>query len=262
MLPLTLALTMASAPTLVRVEMLDALRLPNGFESPAPNPLVIFIRAPASWVAQGALTDAARKKLLAQLYGGPDWERGNGDGSTYVVKRFSSRLVAEGEAMPEQRGTYWYEVKADGTLDKRGPQFGPPAEPPTPKSLIDSAIPGSVFKQGVALSNRKAALEWLARQQGLVKLAVTLKRGQVGFVGRGAKAGALEFHCVDSKLGISLADRARQACGSADTCELWLIGRWGKDAEGFVLDVSRFDGSVSGLERSEGMAGYAWYQAG
>lgn len=262
MLSLLLAMTVTAAPTLVRVDMSDALRPPNGFESPGSKPLVIFVKAPAAWVSKGALTDAARRTLLARLYGGPSWEQGNEDGSTYVVKSFASKVLSAAEPLADTPGAYWYEVKADGTLEKKGPQFDEPVAPKKPVSLIDSAIPGSVFKQGVSLSDARAAEAWLGKQAGLVKLPVTVQRGQVGFAGRGAKAGALQFRCEDAKLGVSLADRAREQCGAAQTCELWLIGHWGKDAEGFVLDVTQVGGSIGGTERELGMNGHAWFQAG
>lgn len=254
-------MTMTASPTLVRVDMTDALRLPNGFESPAPKPLVLFVRAPASWLSKGALTDAARRTLLAHLYGGPNWEQGNEDGSTYVVKTFTAKVVQATEPLADVPGAYWYEVRADGTLEKKAPLFGAPGAPKKPESLINSALPGSVFKQGVSLSDARAAEAWLAKQAGLVKLPVTLQRGQVGFVGRGAKAGAVPLRCEDSTPGVSLADRAREQCGAAQTCELWLIGYWRKDADGFVLDVTKVAGSISGAERELGVAGHAWFQA-
>lgn len=254
---MTLALTVAASPVVVRVDLTDALRLPSGFEAPSPKPLVIFVRAPAAWVHDGVLTESSKKALLAQLYGGPGWENGNADGSTYVVKRFTSRVLGPKEPLESIPGAFWYEVRPDGTLEKKGPLFGAPASPPKPRSLIDEAIPGSVFKQGVSLKDEKTALAGLAAHQGEVKLPVTLARGQVGFTGHGAKAGALVFRCDDSKLGVSLADRARERCGDASTCELWLIGHWKKTAEGFVLEVTKVDGAVSGAER--GLGAYAWY---
>jgi len=257
MLLMTLALTVAASPVVVRVDLTDALRLPNGFEAPSPKPLVIFLRAPATWVHDGALTESSKKTLLAQLYGGPGWENGNDDGSTYVVKHFASRVLGPKETPESIPGAYWYEARPDGTLEKKGPLFGAPVSPPKPKSFIDHAIPGSVFKQGVSLKDEKTALAGLAAHQGEVRLPVTLSRGQVGFTGHGAKAGALVFRCDDSKLGISLADRARERCGDASSCELWLIGTWKKSPEGFVLEVSKVDGGVSGAERALGA--YAWY---
>lgn len=258
MLLMTLALTVAASPVVVRVELSDALRLPNGFEAPSPKGLVLYVRAPGTWVHGGALTDSSKKTLLAQLYGGPNWEQGNSDGSTYVVKKFASRVLGAKETPGNEPGAYWYEANERGGLDKRGPGFSPPGAPREPQSLIGSAEPGSVFKQGVALTD-KTALAWLAQQKDVVKLAVTLHRGQVGFVGEGAKAGPLTFRAVDSKLGVSLADRAAERCGDAATCELWLVGHWKKEGTGFVLDVTKVMGGVSGAERELGMAAHAWY---
>lgn len=260
MLLMTLALTVAaSSPVVVRVDLNDALRLPGGFEAPSPKPLVMYVRAPAKWVHGGALTESAKKTLLAQLYGGPNWEQGNSDGSTYVVKTFTSRVLGAKEKPGNEPGAFWYEANERGGLDKRGPDFGAPGKPPEPQSLIGSAEPGSVFKQGIALKDAKAALTWLSQQKDVVKLAVTLRRGKVGFEGTDAKAGPLGFRVVDTKLGVSLADRAAERCGDAATCELWLVGHWKKEGAGFVLDVTKVMGGVSGAERELGMAAHAWY---
>jgi hypothetical protein len=258
---LLLLASMAAAPSVIRVDMQDALRFPSGMETPPADPLVLFIRAPASWVKAGAITDAGKTALLAKLYGGPGWMNGNSDGSTYVVKSFKSRVLAAGEQPPGDAKAFWYDVKSDGTLEKKGPLFGEPVAMKQPKSLIDEAEKGSVFKQGPKTSDAKALLEWLGQQTGQVKLPVTLVRGQVGFSSRGAKAGALGFRCEDTALGISLADRARQACGNSATCDLWLIGDWKAGADP-VLSVKKVEGAPSGAEREQGLWGHAWYQAG
>lgn len=258
MLPLALTLTLTAAPSVFRIDMQDALRLPSGVETPPARPIVIWLRAPAAWANQGALSEAGKTAVLAQLYGGPQWMKGNSDGSTYVVKRFSSKVLGANEQPVDGPQTWWYEVKADGTLAKTGRDFGPQLAPKAPGPLTPD--PGTLFKQGVALKDRAAALEWLGKQQGLVKLAVTLTRGAVGFESRGAKAGAVELRCDDTRLGVALADRARSACGDAPTCDLWLIGRWkaGKEA---VLEVTRVEGALSATDRQlEGFADHAWYE--
>lgn len=259
MLPVTLALSLAAAPVVIRVDLQDALRLPSGVETPPARPIVVWLRAPASWAVKGALTEAGKAALLARLYGSTEWMKGNADGSTYVVKTFTSRVLGAGERPTSGPQTWWYEVGRDGALEKRGLDFSAPLEPKQPTTLMDHAVPGSAFRQGASLADRQAALEWLARQQGPVRVAVTLARGPMGFSGRGAKAGALELACDDSRLGVSLADRARQACGDAPTCELWLIGTW-RAADG-VLEVTKVDGAVSPHERAlEGFADHVWYQ--
>ncbi len=250
---LLLLATMAANPALIRIDLQDALRLPSGVETPPADPLVIWVRAPAAWVKAGGISEAGKTAVLARLYGGPAWMNGNSDGSTYVVKSFKSTVLPSGSKVPEEPHAYWYEVLADGSLDKRGPGFGPPAAPKQPQSLIGSAEKGSIFKQGPKLD-----AAFLAKHKGTVKLAVTLKRGQVGFDQRGAKAGPLEFRCNDTALGVSLDDRALQACGGAETCELWLVGTW-KDG---VLNVTKVMGTPSELERKEGLTAHIWLQEG
>ncbi|MDP3231582.1 MAG: hypothetical protein Q8N26_02310 [Myxococcales bacterium] len=244
-----LAMFLAASPTIVRVDMQDALRLPSGFETPPGNPLIILIKAPPTWVAKNAITTTGKDAVLARLYGGPDWMKGNVDGSTYVVKSFQSKVI-DAKALPAGApSVFWYEVDAKGALQKRGPGFSDPTPPPEPKSLIDSAIPGSVYEMGPKLSDAKAALAFLAKHEGQVKLPTILKRGDVGFAKSGATAGALSFRADDTKLGISLDDQARQACGEQKTCTLWLFGHWAKGSKEHVFSVTSVE-TVSAREAS------------
>jgi hypothetical protein len=127
----------------VLVDLKDALRFPNGTVDDAPAPIRIFARVPARFIAQGALTPQAKEKLLAQLYGGPNWQKGNEDGSRYLVKSFSSRVLTPAEvtaplwANATSQNTWFYEAKVDGSFDKRGPAFGPPPPIPPPVGHID-----------------------------------------------------------------------------------------------------------------------------
>lgn len=254
-----LAMSLAASPTIVRVDMQDALRLPNGFETPPGSALIILVKAPATWVEKGALGKKAKEAVLARLYGGPEWMNGNVDGSTYVVKSFQSKVI-DAKALPPGGPTvFWYEVDAKGALQKRGPAFADPTPPPEPKSLVDSAIPGSVFGRGPALADGKAALAFLEKHDGLVKVPTTLKRGDTGFATNAATAGALTFRADDTKLGVSLADRARQACADEKTCTLWLFGHWVKGAKEHTFSVTKVD-SMSGLELTPEFAGYLWVQ--
>jgi hypothetical protein len=248
MYALLMTLVLTNAP-IIRIDMRDALRFSSGAETPPGEPLVIYVKAPASWVSKGAITEAGKKAVLARLYGGPNWMNGNGDGSTYVVKEFSSKVLESASQATDGKGTFWYEVKPDGTLDKRGPSFGEPLALKMPGSLIDEAEKDSVFKMGPKTSDPKL-LEWLGKQKGLVKLPVTLKRGQVGFTGRGATVGKHEIRVSDTELGISLADRARQSCQDAATCELLLVGHW----KGNELAVTK----VEGKDLPGELAGHAW----
>ena len=257
MSPVILAMVLAASPTVIRIEMTDALRLPSGFVTPPAKPLVIFVRAPAAWVKGGTITDAGKQAVLAKLYGGPNWQAGNEDGSTYVVQTFSARVLKAGEAPDGDAKAWWYEVTAAGALEKRGPGFTDPAAPKPPGSLIDHAVPGSVWQTGPSVGDKKALVAWLAAQKGEVKLAVKLTPAVGGYSGRGAVAGALTFDCDDSALGISLSDRARQACGDAKVCELWVIGTW----TGTGLKVTKAEGAVTAREREVGnMPGFVWHR--
>lgn len=253
-----LAMTLAAAPTLVQIDLQDALRLPNGVESPASQPLIIFVRAPASWVHGKALTETAKTTVLAKLYGGPNWMKGNSDGSTFVVKSFASKVIT---ATPEGAKAIWYDVKPDGTLEKLGPNFGEAPAPKPPSSFIDHAEKGSVFKTGPKISDGKALLTWLNGHSGLIQLPVVLTAGSLGFNNRDAKVGSLKIVCDDAPLGISLADRARSMCEGQKTCELWLTGTWKGGAE-HVFTVSKVERVVGSVDRELKMNDYVMVQEG
>jgi hypothetical protein len=128
-----------SQPTVV-VDVRDALRFPNGKVDEGRKLVRIYAHVPASWLVSGALTPQAKTTLLAKLYGGPSWEKGNFDGSLYIVRSFTSRLLTSEEVTAQiwnrEATTAWfYETKPDGTLDKRGPNFGPPQAIPEPVHL-------------------------------------------------------------------------------------------------------------------------------
>ncbi|MFO0597021.1 MAG: hypothetical protein U0228_17020 [Myxococcaceae bacterium] len=257
---LMVSLTLAAAPVVIQVDLQDALRFPSGVESPPAEPIVIFIEAPASWVKGGAISDAGKTAVLAKLYGGPQWVNGNDDGSQYVVKKFASKVLPAGTTPPQPRRSWWYVVKADGSLEKRSEGFAGPGAPnlPEPKSLVDQAIPGSVFNRGPKVSDSKALLAWLATQKGQLKLPAVLTRGDVGFSNRAVKVGGLSIHAQDAALGVSLADRAQSFCKDAATCEVWLFGTWkGKEGADLVFTVTKVE---SGTKVAE-LWDYAWHQA-
>lgn len=99
------------------------------------------------------------------------------------------------------------------------------------------------FVPGVATSPSAALLAWLEarRAEGArLRLPVVLVRGDVGFSLRDARIGggpdAPTIVCDDSALGVGLAERARQACGDAPICALWLEGHW-RGGDGRVFAV-------------------------
>lgn len=251
MVALLLMTTLSAAPVIVRVDMQDALRFPSGMETPPASPLVLYVRAPPAWLANGVLTDVARRALLARLYGGVDWEKGNSDGSTYVVKAFTSRLLKSGERPKPGKDVFWYEVLSNGALEKRGDDFGPPAPMKAPVSLIDQAE--SVFKAGPRLNDRKALEAWAASEKRTVRVLAVLSKGDLGY-SRHGRVGALEVDFDDTKLGIALPDRAAQACRDPARCELWLLGTWAGTVEGrHRFSVSKVDGAPTEAERSAGV---------
>lgn len=134
----------AAVPTdprpVVVIDVKDALRFPNGKVDEAPAPIRIYARLPDAWIANGALTPKAKTTVLAKLYGGPDWEKGNVDGSRYIVRSFTARSLTPAEiaqsvwidrpAESVTSHTWFYETDANGVLQTRGPDFGPRHELP------------------------------------------------------------------------------------------------------------------------------------
>ncbi len=116
---------MADEYVTVRVDLTDALQLPSGNQFPSPSgPLIIFVKAPRTWLIKGELTPKAKAAVLAKLYGA-SWELGNEDGSRYVVKIFTSRELAAKESnelsVKSAKNTWVYEVSKAGTLEKHKP---------------------------------------------------------------------------------------------------------------------------------------------
>lgn len=105
--------------TLMRIEIQDALQIET--LHPAEYTLLIYLRAPAHWLENGQLTQAAKDAVLAKLYG-PDWKNGNSDGSRYVVLSFGCRpMSATEEASGAWRKTphsWYYRVAPGDRLEK------------------------------------------------------------------------------------------------------------------------------------------------
>jgi hypothetical protein len=272
---LALMLAGASKPdprSVVRVDLEDALQFPGGAVHPSPSgPIVLYARVPPGWIASGALTGKAKGLLLAKLYGGPDWEQGNSDGSKFVVQSFRSRVLTSAElAAPiwkdaKSQNTWFYEAKPDGALEKRELGFAP-TPPPAPPLALKTTDSYGTFTRGPSLYPPERLIAWLDNQvkdgrPRLVRLPVILGLGQVNFSIRGANVGTgayvLELDCNDSALGVGLAERARQACKGQQTCALWLEGRWrGKKDDRFTFDVTRVHAPIL----PDGLAGADYVQ--
>lgn len=104
------------------------------------------------------------------------------------------------------------------------------------------------YVRGAAVVDRDALLAWLSTQERRVRVPAVIARGQVGFTGRGAKIGALAVDITDYALGVPLSERCRQRAGDAETCAVWLEGRWKGEQEGrFVFEVVHVGDAISDL---------------
>ncbi len=117
---------------------------------------------------------------------------------------------------------------------------------PGPKPVSPPVTPG--WSRGPAVQP-VAELEGWLRGAGRTELRVPVELTLSALGIEGAVIGLggerLGLDLDDSGLGISLADRARDACGTAATCAMWLRGRW----LGGTLIVSRADGAIGADER-------------
>jgi hypothetical protein len=228
------AVMLVAPPVLVRVDVDDMVKLPGGASTPL-EPLVLLVKAPASWVEKGTLTEGARKALLVALYGRSDWA------STFEVKSLRVAVVdAQGLPAPAP-GQRWFEVDGADAVVRRSGDFDEVLTGPGMKRLSDAAD-GTRFRRGPSVSDAKAVRAALESHGGLVKVPATLRKGPLGFETRGVQLGAVTFRADDTRLGVPVGERARGMCGEAASCTLWLVGRWVKGAEP-TLEVTRV-GSV------------------
>jgi hypothetical protein len=123
-------------------------------------------------------------------------------------------------------------------------ELKPPTEPPV--------------LYGPAIAEPLALGLWLRSERGedgkpaTVRLPVTLEVTGPNFVGN-ATVGTLQVKVTDAKLGVSLADRFRQAFKDAKKGTLWLAGVWEGEAQ---FSVSRVLGPAK-----EGEAAFAQLEA-
>jgi hypothetical protein len=235
------AVMLAAPEVLVRVDVDDVVKLPGGASAPL-EPLVVLVKAPASWVEKGSLTEGARKALLVALYGRSDWA------SAFEVKSLRVTVVdAKGLPAPAP-GQRWFEVQGANAVVRRSGNFDEVPTGPGLKRLSDAAD-GTRFRRGPAVSDGPSVRAALDSHGGLVKVPATLRKGALGFETKGVQLGAITFRVDDTRLGVPLAERARGLCGDAAACTLWLVGRWAKGAEP-TLEVTRVGSAVdAGAER-------------
>ena len=111
----------AEAPLrLMRIDMHDALAV-GEIVSPASYNLILYVRAPASWLNGDTLNSQAKETVLAHLYG-PNWRSGNEDGSAYVVLEYRCRPMTSTEeedgAWHHTPHSWYYRVSPAGILEK------------------------------------------------------------------------------------------------------------------------------------------------
>jgi hypothetical protein len=230
-----LAVMAASSSTFVRVDVQDRVQL----EGPAPvllEPLVVLLRAPASWVEEKALTAPAKTALFTALYGRPDWQK------TYQLLSAKETVLDEKALPAPAPGQRWYEVDAKGTVTRRSGSFEPLQEGPPRKRLADAAD-GTRFWRGPGLDDGAALHTALASARGLVKVPITLERPTNVLGVMSARAGALTLRIDDTRLGVPLSERIRGLCASAVRCTVWLVGTFAAGTEA-TLTVSRVGGVV------------------
>lgn len=118
-------------------------------------------------------------------------------------------------------------------------------------------MPPIEWVAGPATDDRAAVKAWLAdlSPETPVRLPVRVTRGPLGGVAsatlHGLGGDALSLRLDDSRMGIALADRLRQACGRAEVCAVWLIGAWVPKhplpgaPEGMSVAVRAVDGVIA-----------------
>jgi hypothetical protein len=90
----------AEARTRVAVTITDTMSFWNNqvetyvFYRELASTRTVTYDVPASWVANGKLTDAAFERVLGHQYGA-DWRSGNSDGSRYMVLEASSAIAGQ-----------------------------------------------------------------------------------------------------------------------------------------------------------------------
>lgn len=222
-----LVAVLASSPTVLRIDLEDALRTSTRASTPL-EPLVVLVKAPADWVSGSTLTERAKDTVLAAVYGRADWR------AAYEVKTLRAVLVDEKDLPAPAPGQRWYELEGGNALVRRTGFFEPLLSEPPIKRLADAAD-GTRYRRGPALNDAAALRSALDGSTGLVKLPTTLRVGPLGVDHGRAQAGGLAFDVDDTRLGVPLSERARGVCREASSCTLWLVGRWAKGVNPTLL---------------------------
>ena len=97
---------------------------------------------------------------------------------------------------------------------------------------------------GPKLAPEAALVAWLeGAGDAVLRLPLTI-------VDQGARLGSLAVEVDDTALGISLADRVRQACPGGRPCRVWVEGRW-KHGTVQVLHFARAVGADEAADAVE-----------
>lgn len=116
--------------------------------------------------------------------------------------------------------------------------------------MIKSPRPAPEFMPAQPIAATADLSAWLGQQSPttLLRVPVELQVSVMGVEGAriGFGADRLAIKVNDSALGESLADRASQFCGDAETCAMWLQGNW---IDG-TLRVTRAEGAIAPGDRA------------
>lgn len=102
-----------------------------------------------------------------------------------------------------------------------------------------------------ALSPKADALKWLSAAQAAgtsFRVPLDLEVSVLGISGGSLGFGndRITVELDDSALGIGLGDRARDWCGDAPTCAMWVWARWNDG----MLIVSKAEGPIAEADRA------------
>lgn len=113
---------------IVCITIRDALMLPSGMLAESDYDGHVYLKVPDSWVSGNELSGEYREAVLEELYG-QDWREGNEDGSSYLLRSFSSTVLSDKEVADRvwlqdqaqnSRDSFWYyEVSDDGQFESK-----------------------------------------------------------------------------------------------------------------------------------------------
>lgn len=125
-----------------------------------------------------------------------------------------------------------------------------PVDSSSENAMIKSPRPTPEFEPAQPIAAKAELATWLGKQAAdtLLRVPVELKVSVMGVEGAtiGFGADRLAVKLNDSALGESLADRAAEFCGDAETCAMWVWGNWIDGG----LRVTRAEGAIAAADRA------------